>query len=267
MIMKKILHLFLVSFMTLLTANAQNDITLSCPDDNHPHAIDLGLPSGTKWACCNVGADKPEKYGSYYAWGETEEKTTYNASTYIHCDGSDSSCHNLGDDIAGTQYDVAHVIWGGSWVMPSSDQIDELINNCTSEFIYLDGKKGRLFTSNDNSGSIFLPAAGVRWNDNLEATGLGYYWSSTQSLFNSSCAFCLYFESYARRVDNYRNNGQTVRPVISCANGINLLKSSSEISNQAVYNIYGIKVADNSNEINNFPAGIYIANGKKVVVK
>lgn len=63
--MKKIIYLLLISFMTLLTANAQNGITLSCPDDNHPHTIDLGLPSGTLWACCNVGAAKPEAYGGF----------------------------------------------------------------------------------------------------------------------------------------------------------------------------------------------------------
>ena len=54
----------------------------SCPDANHPHAIDLGLPSGTKWACCNVGASAPEQYGGYYAWGETHEKSVYNWDTY-----------------------------------------------------------------------------------------------------------------------------------------------------------------------------------------
>ena len=71
--------MMLVAFM----ANAQ-----SCPDDNHPHAIDVGVPSGTKWACCNVGATTPEGYGDYFAWGETEKKEKYDWTTYIHCDGS-----------------------------------------------------------------------------------------------------------------------------------------------------------------------------------
>ena len=96
---------------------AQSYIT--CPDNHHPHLIDLGLPSGTKWACCNVGADTPEAYGGYYAWGETEEKSTYSWSNYIHCNGSRETVHDIGSDIAGTEYDVAHVKWGGSWVMPS----------------------------------------------------------------------------------------------------------------------------------------------------
>lgn len=71
----------------------------TCPDDHHPHLIDLGLPSGTKWACCNVGANTPEGYGNYYAWGETQTKDEYNWSNYIHCDGSMETCHDIGSDI------------------------------------------------------------------------------------------------------------------------------------------------------------------------
>ena len=95
----------------------------SAPTEEAGEAIDLGLPSGTKWASCNVGATKPEEYGGYYSWGETEEKETYDWSTYIHCDGSSSTCHDLGSDISGTEYDVAHVKWGGKWCMPTLDDI------------------------------------------------------------------------------------------------------------------------------------------------
>ena len=132
---------------------------LTCPDENHPHIIDLGLPSGTKWACCNVGADKPEAYGGKYAWGETNEKSNCNWNTYIHCDGSEVTCHDLGFDIAGTQNDVAHVQWGGSWVMPSLEQMNELLDNCSSEWTTLNGINGYKFTAT-NGGSVFLPAAG-----------------------------------------------------------------------------------------------------------
>ena len=92
-----------------------------CPDNNHPHAINLGL--GVKWACCNVGASDPWEYGGYYAWGETEEKSYYDYSTYIHSDGSWDTCHDLGSDIAGSQYDVASVKWGGAWRMPTYEQL------------------------------------------------------------------------------------------------------------------------------------------------
>ena len=123
--MKKLLTLFA---LVTLTANAQEDIHLSCPDGNHPHAINLGLPSGTLWACCNVGASMPEEYGGSYAWGETEEKSAYDWSTYIHYDISNYTCNDIGSDISGTDYDVAHVKWGGSWHMPSLEQIKELLN-------------------------------------------------------------------------------------------------------------------------------------------
>ena len=189
---------------------------LSCPDGNHPHLIDLGLPSKTKWACCNVGATKPEEYGGYYAWGETEEKKVYDWSTYIHCDGSSSTCHDLGSDISGTEYDVAHVKWGGDWVMPTLDDIKELLNNCTSEWTTLNRVKGMKFTSKKNSNSIFLPAAGYYWAVGLESAGSdGLYWSSTQYPSYSHSAYSLEFRSgstywdYVRRLD-----GCSVRSVV-----------------------------------------------------
>ncbi len=202
-----------------LTSNASSttDVIILglCPDDNHPHLIDLGLPSGTKWACCNVGADKPEAYGGYYAWGETEEKDVYNWSTYIHCDGSSSSCHDLGSDIAGTQYDVAHVKWGGSWVMPTLDQIKELLNNCTSVLTTENGIKGRKFTG-PNGRCLFLPAAGHRFYSDLYYAGSGgYYWSSTQYPSNAYSAYYLgFYSGYKEWNYDYRCSGRSVRPVV-----------------------------------------------------
>ena len=188
---------------------------LTCPDDHHPHLIDLGLPSGTKWACCNMGATKPEEYGGYYSWGETEEKSYYSWSSYIHCDGSSSTCHDLGSDIAGTDYDVAHVKWGGSWVMPTKEQQDELRNNCTYEWTTENGVYGGKFTSKKNGGSIFLPAAGYRYYSGLDyASSSGCYWSSTRYPSYAYNAYRLYFGSGSTdwRYD-YRYYGQSVRPV------------------------------------------------------
>ncbi len=205
--------------MKVVSVTVNDDAPISytaCPDENHPHLIDLGLPSGTKWACCNVGADKPEAYGGYYAWGETVTKSTYDLSTYTHCDGSSSTCHNLGSDISGTQYDVAHVKWGGSWVMPTKELQDELRNNCTSTWTTQNGVSGRLFTGK-NGGSIFLPAAGYRWyGDPSRAGEYGYYWSSTQYPDYSYYAYGLYFNS-GRADWDYdfdRNLGLSVRPVV-----------------------------------------------------
>lgn len=192
---------------------SQGDI--SCPDANHPHMIDLGLPSGTKWACCNVGASAPEQYGGYYAWGEVNEKSYYDWSTYIHCDGHYYDCHNLGSDIAGTQYDVAHVKWGGSWVMPSHAQQVELLNYCTSTWTTENGVYGRRFTGS-NGGSIFMPAAGYRWYGDLFIAGSwGRSWSSTQGPSYSLGAYYLYFLSgYAYWGYYYRYLGRSVRPVV-----------------------------------------------------
>jgi hypothetical protein len=114
--------------------------------ENETHvAVDLGLPSGTKWASCNVGATKPEEYGGYYAWGETEEKEFYDKSTYKFY--QDDAYVNIGSDISGTEYDVAHVKWGGNWCMPTYDDIQELRDNCTSEWTTLNGVNGRKFTA------------------------------------------------------------------------------------------------------------------------
>ncbi len=154
----------------------------TCPDDKHPHAIDLGLPSGTKWACCNVDTSHPEKqsptnYGGYYAWGETEEKSYYYWDTYPY--HTPNGYIYIGDDIAGTKYDVAHVKWGGSWRMPSHDQQMELLDNCSWTWTTRNGVHGILVT-HSNFNTIFLPAAGyyVRANCNDEDR-FGHYWSSS----------------------------------------------------------------------------------------
>ena len=189
----------------------QND-NLICPDSHHPHMIDLGLPSGTKWACCNVGATKPEEYGGYYAWGETEEKECYNSVTYLYSTGVDEDGDGFYDDwhddtgangiwqnlgeISGTSYDVAHVKWGGDWCMPTKDDIKELFDNCIHQWTILNGVNGRRFTSKINGNSIFLPAAGCRNYGGLRGAGsIGDYWSSTQYWDDSRAAYDLYFGS------------------------------------------------------------------------
>lgn len=178
-------------------------------------AIDLGLPSGTKWASWNVGASKPEEYGGYYAWGETEEKDYYDWDTYTHCDGSEETCHHIGDDIAGTEYDVAHVKWGGSWRMPTRAQQDELRENCTREWTQQNGVNGSRVTG-PNGNSIFLPAAGGRWRyyHNYEGTN-GHFWSSSlnSDLEYGACylGFVTYWWDWGN--DRSRSYGNSVRPV------------------------------------------------------
>ena len=251
-------HLLITSTMMLVASIANSQ---SCPDDNHPHAIDLGLPSGTKWACCNVGTTIPEGCGGYYAWGETEEKEIYDWATYIHCDGTMETCHDIGSDIAGTEYDVAHIQWGGSWVMPSQEQILELVNKCSFSWVKTNGLRGALFTG-PGGGTIFLPEADFRWNEFLECPMPGgYYWSSTQSPYPGD-AYRLCFDSWGGGFGgNERGHGLTVRPVISGTNNINLLESSSDKASQAIYDLQG-------RLLRHAPAkGVYIQDGKKRVVK
>ena len=188
-----------------------------CPDDNHPHLINLGLPSGTKWACCNVDATKPEDFGGFYAWGETKEKDEYTWGTYIHCAGSADTCLDLDDDICGTQYDVAHVKWGGSWQMPSLEQIQELNSKCKHEWINMNGIEGKKYTG-PNGESIFLPAAGYRFDSDCYDHGDdGDYWTGTSGTsysYGDGRACCLGFSiKKSNECSSNRRLGYPVRPV------------------------------------------------------
>ena len=141
----------------------------SCPDSNHPHWIDLGLPSGTQWRCCNEGASTPEAYGGYYTFGQVSSA-------------------------------------------PTKDQIRELLGYCSSEWTTLNGVNGRKFTG-PNGGTIFLPAAGYRWNGEFGNVGSGgYYWSSTPG--DEHNAVELGFGSGGAYWDGSNRYGeQSVRPV------------------------------------------------------
>ena len=187
-----------------------------CPDGHHPHLIDLGLPSGTKWACCNVGASKPEDYGGYFAWGETETKEVYNWTTYIHCDGSSDTCHDIGTDIAGTEYDTATANWGAPWRMPTLEQFKELLNNCISEWTTQNGVNGRKFVG-PNGGTIFLPVLGGGYDSDLyDVYSQGFYWSSTLNERYPLYPWFLFFYSdgaYCYSINLRRYYGFTVRPV------------------------------------------------------
>ena len=146
-----------------------------CPDDHHPHAIDLGI--GTIWACCNIDTASPIEVGGYYAWGETETKDYYGMDNHLAKD--------VRTDIAGTSLDVAHVKWGDKWRMPSETQIKEL-NKCTYQWAVVDGVIGGVFTG-PNGNSIFLPAAGRRVGHELQYFGKwGLYASSTFFVYNTN---------------------------------------------------------------------------------
>ena len=171
--------------------------------------VDLGLPSGLKWATCNVGADKPEEYGNYYAWGETEIKSEYTA------DNCATWRKKLGDISGDSRYDAARRNWGGSWRMPTKAECQELVDNCTWTWTTQGVHKGYKVTSKKNGNSIFLPAAGYRTGSLLycQREG-GFYWMSTPDESSTASAYGLNFNSGIHCGGWLtRGYGHTVRPV------------------------------------------------------
>ena len=195
-------------------------------NENGHEWVDLGL--SVKWAACNVGATSPEEYGNYYAWGETEVKTTYSWATYKWCNGSydtqtkycTSSSYGTVDNKTQLELadDAARANWGGAWRMPTDAEWTELRDNCTWTWIsdyQGTGIAGRIVTGL-NGNSIFLPAAGYRGDDDLYGAGYyGYYWSSSLSAGSPSNAWSVYFRS-GNVVRYYSNRccGLSVRPVL-----------------------------------------------------
>ncbi len=219
------------------------------------------LPSPKSMGAITLGEKTEEK--SVYDWNSCKYWTDINGDGYAE----DDEFANLGSDIAGTEYDVAHVKWGGSWVMPPHDQLEELLNNCTYIWTSLNGVNGGQYTG-PSGATIFLPAAGYRWGEDLHyADGYGYYWSSSQSPYESSYAYFLSFHSEDTYWAYRRGFGQSVRPVIRETTSICLPELTSGKSSQSVYNVFGIKVADNLGNASPQASGLYIVNGKKFVVK
>ncbi len=230
-------------FATLMVCMAMA-LCMSCKKDNdnepgggtgvtgdgngtiYPHEyVDLGLPSGLLWATCNVGADSPEDYGDYFAWGETTTKSTYDWSTYKWCNGGDhhkltkyntKSSYGTVDDktVLELEDDAARANWDGAWRMPTYDEMVELKNNCTWKWITQDGKKGYLVTGS-NGNNIFLPAAGCYYNGSLyDDDYYCIYWSSSLYTGGPDLACTLYSYSGSVYMDNAnRSFGRTVRPV------------------------------------------------------
>ena len=194
--------------------------------------VDLGLPSGTLWATCNVGAKTPEGYGDYFAWGETEPKDVYDWSTYKYCytdfkhltkycSNPDYGINGFTDTLTTLQADddAATVNWGSEWCVPTKAQWEELYHNTTSIWISQNSVNGRLYTGS-NGNTLFLPAAGgYRRSNGLDCEGSdGFYWSSSH--INESPTFAARAwnfefdldESYPRE-NGARCDGLSVRPV------------------------------------------------------
>lgn len=175
--------------------------------ENH-EAVDLGL--SVLWATCNVEADSPDDFGGYYAWGEIEQKHEYSRATY-KCLHEWKNKYYL--DL---KADVAHMKWGGNWRMPTHIETEELIDNCSWEWVIVNGVKGYKITAK-NGNSIFLPAAGCRIDDGERRVGVGYYWTSAyMGSFLNPLIFRSSYIDIGEAHDMYllnRTIGLTVRPV------------------------------------------------------
>ena len=180
------------------------------PNINGYEYVDLGLPSGLKWATCNVGADSPEDYGDYYAWGEIETKSEYTE------DNSKTYGKSMSDISGNAMYDVARAKWGGNWRMPTMEELEELNSKCTWQWTTQKGINGYKVTG-PNGNSIFIPAAGCRTGSSLNsAGGSGFYWSSTpyesEGDDNNACELGFYSSNH-NVYRMYRDYGLSVRPV------------------------------------------------------
>ena len=194
--------------------------------------VDLGLPSGLKWAKCNLGAKTETDCGDYFQWGDIEDKskTNCNWESYKYGDFSNLSKYNTGlDDIGGTidnkttfdtEDDAATQIMGGKWRMPTQTEFQELLKNTNQKWVEDfngSGVSGRKFTSKtDESKYIFIPAAGSCNGGSVNYVGgIGYIWSSSLSTSYPDNAWYLYFHSdNCFMDDDSRCVGLSIRPVM-----------------------------------------------------
>lgn len=191
-------------------------------------AVDLGLPSGLKWAKFNIGANAPEEHGDYFAWGETTEKNVYSWGWYL-CQQSEcgksadpfiKNYQSAGTYILGPAYDAAHIQWGGRWRMPTQDDLNELKENCSCEKTTVNGVSGYRYTG-WNGNSIFLPDGQIKNGPNLTSDLFKRaYWTS----------FCMYYSiSTAQQASAFAPNGNlskidrayglAIRPVNDASTG------------------------------------------------
>ena len=210
----------------LNTVKRLNTLEVEVAGGGDEHAyVDLGLPSGLLWATCNVGADTPDAYGDYFAWGETTPKSVYDIDTYQYCNGYTLTkyCNNSSYGYNGftdnlttllPEDDAAAANWGNGWRMPTEEEFEELFYNTDFTWTQQNGVNGCLFTAS-NGNSLFLPADGYRLGDELFLAGYdGTYWSSSLSTDYPSNAWYFLFSSYGEGVfDESRYDGRSVRAV------------------------------------------------------
>ena len=207
-----------------------NEVSFTTSEEPTGDWVDLGLPSGLLWATRNVGASSPEDYGDYFAWGETQSKSYYDWNTYQYtcnddwdgltkyCSRSDYGCNGFTDNLTTLQPgdDAAMANWGSGARMPTIQEWEELRDYCSSVWTTQNGVNGRRFTG-PNGNTLFLPAAGYRWPDELIYAGsYGEYWSSSLDTDDPINARGFFFLSGGTYVNySYRGGGHSVRAVRS----------------------------------------------------
>jgi len=173
--------------------------------------VDLGLPSGLKWATCNLGADAPDRSGHYYAWGEISQVTDKKAAK------NDMSKKKVGDINGNLQYDAARKAWGSSWRLPTQTEFEELLDNCTIEYTQLGRRNGLKITSKANGNYIFLPIAGsmnAHSDRPYKEDRSAGYWTSTPRAVNGLDAYNFsIFDRKYMLASSMRDNGYSIRPV------------------------------------------------------
>lgn len=207
-------------YCTFLYANGEYTygIISSFETKSSDEIVDLGL--SVKWRGWNVGATKPEDYGDYYAWGETETKVAYTWDTYFDNPyGADGSWvgSQTNSDISGTELDAATATLGPEWRMPTRDEMQELIDGCDWNWTQVNGVWGYEVSSRTNNNSIFLPAAGNNDGSSVNNAGqYGGYWTGTVGTSTSnSQAGNLYFFGKTLHAVQWSNRymGRSIRPV------------------------------------------------------
>ena len=197
--MKRLANVVLIIIWAVIATSCSKEK----PKNDNPvvvhEYVDLGLPSGTLWATCNVGADNPEDFGDYFAWGETEPKDFYDWSNYKYgncVDGFYELSKYYDDDgltVLEPGDDAVRANWGEQWRMPTKEECDELYQETTFIWTKINGVYGRLLTGS-NGNSIFMPATGFLLGDQFIGPGLGIYWSSSLQTVSLVSAWSLHFD-------------------------------------------------------------------------
>lgn len=233
------IYIYRSTVLAIVAALCYSSTLLGQTANGHEY-VDLGL--SVKWAMCNVGASSPADYGYYFAWGETQPKSEY---TY---ESSKTYQKNIGDISGNSSYDAAAANWGGEWRMPTRQEMQELIDNCTWTWTVYGERRGYKVTSKKNGISIFLPAAGYCSSSRCYNIGEnGYYWSASST---ESCdyAYFITFNDCTHEMEwDNRIVGRCVRPVLGRAKATPKSSKTIQRDDQSIY--------DTAEKMPSFPGG------------